>query len=138
MIKSLNYILIIGFLIPGLSFSDLALAESEGITSDGLYLSPNLCLLSQKEEDCQIKIEARWKTPRKGEYCLMSNTQSTPLFCWDNNSSGRHTFSLKIKSSTIISLVDKQTQTLIYRHKVRLQRQVTRFRKKRRNPWQFY
>jgi len=125
-------------MISGLLTSTFAIAQSQELGPDGLYLSPNLCLLSKKEVDCQIKIEARWKAQRTGNICLISSTQIEPLHCWTDTTSARHTFSLKIERSIVISLIDKDSHKVIFKQPVRLQRQVTRYRKKRRNPWQFY
>ena len=104
----------------------------------GLFLSPHLCLLSKSESQCNIKIEARWKTKEMGDFCLVIAEQIKPLACWRETQFSRHTFSLNITKSTTIYLIEEKSKTELFEHPVRIQKQVSQYRKKRRNPWQFY
>ncbi|TQV86899.1 DUF3019 domain-containing protein [Aliikangiella coralliicola] len=114
-----------------------AIAERQ-INELGLFLSPNLCLLSQKESQCEIKLHVRWQTQSPGHYCIKVSDENQVLQCWKNTKNAQTEVELKLKNNLSVSLIEQESEQKIYQQTVRLQRQVVKYRRKRRNPWQFY
>lgn len=104
----------------------------------GLYLSPNLCLLSTDESSCEINIHARWQTKSGGDYCLYKANQSEAVHCWTNSAKGDIYIEFSIDDNLILELKNQTTLEVIYQQTVRLQREVKKYRRSRRNPWRFY
>lgn len=113
-------------------------ATEHNTSEHGLYLSPNLCLLSEKETSCQIDIKLRWGTPTAGHYCIHKSPQQTPLECWPEDQQGQLKVSFNLNENLTLYLVNANTDQVIYQQTVRLQKQVKRTRRARRNPWRFY
>ncbi|TQV75118.1 DUF3019 domain-containing protein [Aliikangiella marina] len=104
----------------------------------GLYLSPNLCLMSSEEKTCEINIHVRWQTKSNANYCLYKAHESTPLECWADNNSGTVYVDFSINDNLTLILKEQSTNAIIYQQIVRLQREIKRYRRSRRNPWRFY
>ena len=120
-------------LIPSISLAGIQ-PENEY----GLLLSPNLCLLSQDEKICQMKLKVSWRTPKRGNYCLLESKNRRRLHCWQQKSSEQIEVELTLTGNTDLFFVDQQLGTIIYQQSISLQRQIVRYRQKRRNPWRFY
>ncbi len=128
-------ILSICFLTP-LIFSASALTAEE--TKYGLFLSPNLCLLSEKQNECEIKIHLKWYTNTPSEYCIHTSPTDKPLRCWSNTNQSEMQLELKLDDNQTLYLVDALSSQVVYQQAIRIQKQTTAYRQKRRNPWRFY
>ncbi len=104
----------------------------------GLYLSPNLCLLSTDETSCDINIHVRWQTKVTSDYCLFKANQEQPVHCWSNADIGDIRVEFSIDDNLSLLLVNQLDDQTVYRQTVRLQREVKKYRRSRRNPWRFY
>ncbi|WP_444994995.1 DUF3019 domain-containing protein [Aliikangiella sp. IMCC44359] len=104
----------------------------------GLFLSPNLCLLSKSEPTCEIKLHIHWQTKQLSNYCLHQSNSEPAIKCWDNSNSAEYDISLNLENNLTLYLIDEITDKTIYQQTVRLQRQTTPYRQRRRNPWRFY
>ncbi|MET1255750.1 DUF3019 domain-containing protein [Aliikangiella maris] len=122
----------------GFSINSLVQASEKPVNEYGLFLSPNLCLLSQSEADCEIKLHVRWQTSLAADYCLMQSLAEPALKCWENSSKAEDYFELKLTKNATLYLVENPGQTIKYQQIIRLQRQSPPYRTRRKNPWRFY
>lgn len=143
MIKRFNHFLTIIILITAVSNGKMVAHASATETSVpqqvvGLYLSPNLCLLEKNQQQCELLLDIRWRTLTVGDYCLHTNQGSQQLNCWSQLDHGQFKHHFQFSKNLEIYLVHQESGETIFRQTVRLQKYVTKYRRKRRNPWQFY
>ena len=143
MIKKFNHFFMIVILITAVCRGELtALASAAETPSSqqaiGLYLSPNLCLLEKNQQQCELLLDIRWRTLLVGDYCLQTNQDSAKINCWDGLDHGQFKHHFSFSENLEIFLVSRDSGETLYKQTVRLQKYVTKFRRKRRNPWQFY
>ncbi|WP_196141062.1 DUF3019 domain-containing protein [Aliikangiella sp. G2MR2-5] len=101
-------------------------------------MSPKFCLISAQESYCEVELKIEWRTSAAGDYCLHSNYKEASLHCWHNTNYGNGLIKIKTSASLEFFLIEENSNKRIYSHKVILQKQTNEYRKKRRNPWQFY
>ncbi|OUS25420.1 hypothetical protein A9Q98_12470 [Thalassotalea sp. 42_200_T64] len=53
-----------------------------------IKLSPKQCIALHQGKKCYVDIELQWRTPDKGDYCLFSSQQRSPLTCWQQDDKG--------------------------------------------------
>jgi len=104
----------------------------------GLFLSPNLCLLSKKETRCDINIQVRWQTPQRSDYCLYKNISLPAIHCWQDSAQANIKVEFTLEENLTLLLVDTRNGKTVYQQLVRLQKQAKKYRRSRRNPWRFY
>ena len=143
MIKKFNHFLTIIVLITAVSngisaANAFAVENSDSKQVVGLYLSPNLCLLEKNQERCELLLDIRWRTLNVGDYCLQTNQDSKSINCWSQLDRGKFKHHFRFSNNLEIYLVNQESGETVYQQTVRLQKYVTKYRKKRRNPWQFY
>ncbi|MCW8880159.1 MAG: DUF3019 domain-containing protein [Kangiellaceae bacterium] len=143
MIKQFNHFLTItiiiaavlnGVMVQGVFASEPAATKP----AVGLYLSPNLCLLEKNQDQCELLLDIRWRTITTGDFCLTTNQSPETLKCWRQLDQGKLKHHFRFSENLEIYLVSQKNNTTVYKQTVRLQKYVTKYRKKRRNPWQFY
>jgi hypothetical protein len=53
-----------------------------------MKISPKQCIALHQGKRCYVDIELQWLTPEKGDYCLYSSQQRSPLMCWQQDNKG--------------------------------------------------
>ena len=120
------------------SFTSMSFAQQNVKNEYGLFLSPNLCLLSKAEETCHITIHIRWQTLQSAEYCLHKSPTQPALKCWQSSDRGDHRVEFTLEENLTLYLLNQQDDAIVYRQTVRLQKEAQAYRRSRRNPWRFY
>jgi hypothetical protein len=54
-----------------------------------LSVKPELCITTQREQDCETSFLVQWESEHIGHYCLNDEFSAKPLRCWEQMSSGR-------------------------------------------------
>lgn len=54
-----------------------------------LRVKPELCITDKRGEACETSFLVRWESGAIGFYCLADDLSTTPLRCWERESSGR-------------------------------------------------
>lgn len=102
-----------------LLFSGLVLAETTQNTmgdSDksinenseaSLHVKPNRCIALHQGQVCYQKLHFTWTTPSTGDYCLVKQSTSETLICWQGQSTTRYTYRFKSSHSDIFILRDQ-------------------------------
>ncbi|MGX5173078.1 DUF3019 domain-containing protein [Aliikangiella sp. IMCC44653] len=104
----------------------------------GLYITPNLCLVSHSKKQCELDAEIVWRTQEKGNYCLVETLTGNQLHCWTNQNYAKIRLGLNFNANYQLALSRLKSGQKIYTQTIKLQRQIPHTRKKRRNPWRFY
>ncbi len=125
-------------IIHCLFISAFATAENQVMVNYGLFLSPKSCLLSDKEETCDLNLNIHWETPEIDSYCLYYKGVNTAIKCWVEMDKGAIQLPISRSEPLNFELRRKNNQKIIYTTKFKLLRKTARVRHKRRNPWSFY
>lgn len=121
----------------GLMGNNGAQAKSNKITS--LRVTPQMCITSNDDQACEIKVELRWELSHDELICILSDNPAYPKWC--NDSLNQHTISIKV--STLIDIqfvmVSKESNQTLAGAKLKItsasQPQV---RRRYRNPWSLF
>ena len=134
-IKKSSIIMIITLLV--LTASRIS-AENQTRSVYGLFLSPENCILLETKKECEIKLEVGWQTLVADDYCLYISLDKTPIICWQNESNNTTKIGILLQADLKLELRKQSNHRLIYSSDLKLYKQVSHLRKKRRNPWSFY
>ena len=100
----LNFILpIVSRLISYLAvFSTVVLIAHNPAYADDtakLTLQPKKCAVLRKGKKCYKNIKISFSAVKKGDYCLRTNYDRSPLKCWKNSVDGKLSYDFKSESS---------------------------------------
>lgn len=84
----------------------LAMILSVNINADTmLSVKPNKCVAMNKGQLCYQKLRFTFTAPA-GDYCLVSESQKTPLRCWQSVQSGQAVVPFQSDSTQQYQLID--------------------------------
>jgi Protein of unknown function (DUF3019) len=101
-------------------------------------LRPHLCLLSDREAQCDDELTAEWTSAAELSLCLYQEQEQSPLQCWTNTTSGNTKFAILLSQSTAFELRDPLTQKQHGREIFQVSYAQKKFPHARRNPWSFF
>lgn len=119
-------------IIPGFSYA------RESLPNLQFSLKPRLCVLADDQTQCQDQLEVEWASDRERSLCLYQNDQTTALHCWSNQRTGEYRFKITTHTSTDFQLREEGASTVLGREIFEVVHQQKRYRKSRRNPWNFF
>jgi len=114
------------------------IAQEEELPAIHFSLKPRLCVLADGEEVCRDELEVRWSSEQKRSLCLYQDGQPMPLECWTDANTGVYRFTLAASASTDFQLREEGASTVLGREIFEVVHQQKRYRKTRRNPWNFF
>ncbi len=104
----------------------------------GLFLSPKNCVIKNQNSACSQRIDLQWTLESSKNVCLFIATQELNLACWQNVLFHQMNVSINADKDIIFELRNQSSGKVIYREPFKVYRKITKFRRKRRNPWSFY
>lgn len=119
-------------MIPGVSYA------KETLPAIHFSLKPRLCVLTDGEEHCRDQLEIQWSSEHNRSLCLYQNEQPMPLHCWSNQRRGEYRFLITTNASTDFQLREDDSEQALGREIFEVVHQQKRYRKARRNPWNFF
>jgi len=116
---------------PGLA----APAPGSGID---LELSPRVCSLSARDQQCDTVVRARWSAPREESLCLVIADRPEVRQCWEHYEAGAYTVELVFAQDLTFELRDPALQQVLASEVLRVIREAILYRHKRRQPWNIF
>lgn len=85
-------------------FGKVAISESGELTT-----TPDKCVSLRKGQVCYQRIRLDWRAPVLGSYCIVADTHSAPLKCWEKANSGHVQYSFESARNVHFSLYSART-----------------------------
>lgn len=101
-------------------------------------LKPRLCVLTDGEEVCRDELEVVWSSEQARSLCLYQDGQPMPLRCWSNSTSGVYQFAITASASTDFQLREDDNEQALGREVFEVVYDQKKYRRQRRNPWNFF
>jgi len=114
------------------------LSAKENAPSIEFSIKPRLCVLSEGESLCEDLLEISWTSKEPRSLCLFQSDKSLPLRCWEQETSGKHSFSLAIANNVQFDLREIDENLLLVSREFEVVQNTENFRRRRRNPWSFF
>jgi hypothetical protein len=127
-----------------LLFSGLTIlpaADSAAATTDPdikLEISPRICLLTEKNKQCEIPVRAQWRSEHEESLCLVIVARPDVKHCWERFSAGNYTIELTFTDDTTFELRDVSLQHVFASEVLRVIREAIHYRHRRRQPWNIF
>lgn len=106
--------------------------------TNGLQLTPKLCVLSRKEPRCESQIDIQWILEKPLLLCLFEKEISSPLRCWQEQHKGQFQYQVNTDHSLTFQLRKQQDDTLLASEIYKVIREQAQYRQRRRKPWNFF
>lgn len=104
-----------------------------------LSIQPRLCALAAEESACTDPVAIRWHSPAPLEACLyISPNTDEPLTCWQGNEQGEHRYERPVQQSITFVLRRIDDGRELASQALRVTREDTQYRQRRRRPWHFF
>lgn len=114
-----------------------AATTSQTQAAIGLLLDPKSCVVTQRNQFCQQKVEVLWSLKEPLNVCLFVNTVKDMAACSSGLISHETTVLLNTQKDVAFELRENNTGLILYSHLFKVYKTVVT-RRKRRNPWSFY
>ncbi|MGL4447680.1 MAG: DUF3019 domain-containing protein [Shewanella sp.] len=104
-----------------------------------LKLTPEICITSEDNEACELRVELQWQQPHNELICIISDNSAYPKWC--NDSLAQNSVSLNVSTSTDIHfvLVNKESNQTLAGAKLKITSTSTpQVRRRYRNPWSLF
>ncbi len=101
-------------------------------------IKPRLCVLSEGEDVCENLLEISWSAQEPKSVCLFQSDKTLPLRCWEDEISGKHSFSLSIANNIQFDLREIDKNLLLVSREFEVVQSSDNLRRRRRNPWSFF
>ena len=101
-------------------------------------IKPRLCVLNAGEEVCRDELEVKWLSEQARSLCLYQANKSEPLRCWQKATQGEYQFELTASVSTDFQLRELNSDTSLSDQRFQVVYNDKKYRKARRNPWNFF
>ena len=125
--------------LMGLYAPQLAAAASVPADEDiKLKISPRICVLTDKDRQCEIPVHAQWKSAHEESLCLVIVSRPDIKRCWEHFSQGTYTVELTFTEDLIFQLQDVSLQRVLASEVLQVIREAMRYRHKRRQPWNIF
>ncbi|WP_462158714.1 DUF3019 domain-containing protein [Pseudoalteromonas sp. GB56] len=100
-----------------------------------IKLTPQYCVVEQKENPCDTQITVSWVLPDETPVCLKENQRL--LSCWDASKTGTWRYKAKVQLPTIYSITHAHTGELVVDTQLELQTSRSS-RRRLRSVWSFF
>jgi Protein of unknown function (DUF3019) len=121
-----------GLCVPGFAASAVPGDEVK------LQISPRICVLTDKDRQCEIPVHAQWKSTHEESLCLVIVTHPDVKRCWEHFSAGTYTVELTFTDDLTFQLQDVSMQRVLASEVLQVIREAIRYRHKRRQPWSIF
>lgn len=91
------WLVILGIVLTGDAYSDES--EKSGATGVSLRVKPVLCIIDERQPDCEMTFQVEWEAGQQNDYCLEDDVSLSPLNCWVRESSGEFDEARIVKES---------------------------------------
>jgi Protein of unknown function (DUF3019) len=103
-----------------------------------LEVSPRVCTLAAGDERCETEVRASWRAAHKESLCLLIVGRPDLKHCWDSATEGSYTVKLAVTDDVTFQLKDLELQHVLASDVLHVIRATTRYRHKRREPWNVF
>ncbi len=103
-----------------------------------LELSPRICTLGVKDQQCEARVQATWHSPTEESLCLVIEGRPEVKQCWENYVAGTYTIELVFNDDLLFELKDLELQRVLAAETLRVIREAIHYRHKRRQPWNVF
>jgi len=103
-----------------------------------LELSPRICTLGVKDQQCEARVQATWRAPAEESLCLVIEGRPEVKQCWENYAAGTYTIELVFNDDLLFELKDLELQRVLAAETLRVIREAIHYRHKRRQPWNVF
>jgi Protein of unknown function (DUF3019) len=100
-----------------------------------LELTPRVCTLAAADQQCNLSVTARWHSTQAESLCLIILDRPDVKRCWEQFSAGTYTVELQFADDLTFQLRDAELQRTLASRALRVIREVLRYRRQRREPW---
>jgi len=135
--KSINVNKCVLFVLSIMMFSQL-MAEDGKELEHGLFLSPENCFLLNDSQKCDLNIKVRWHLDKKSNVCLYKNQEIVHIQCWKDQSNASIVLFLSVEKDVLFELRSVSGGKTLFTAPLKIYKEVSKLRRKRRNPWSFY
>lgn len=111
---------------------------NESLPTIEFSIKPRLCVLPQGETLCEDQLEISWASHMPRSLCLFQSDKTLPLRCWEEETSGKHSFALAIANNVQFDLREIDKNSLLVSQEFEVVQNTDNFRRRRRNPWSFF
>jgi len=113
-------------------------ASAPGSSGIQLELSPRVCSLSARDEQCDTVVRARWSAQQDESLCLVIADRPEVKQCWEHYDAGTYTVELMFAHDLTFELRDPALQQILASEVLRVIREAILYRHKRRQPWNIF
>jgi len=115
-------------------------AGADGVRGKGIQLeiSPRLCTLAARDEQCDVLVHASWTAPQEESLCLVLLGRPEIKRCWEDYTSGTYTLQLEFTQDLTFQLRDPSLQNILASEVLRVLREALQYRHRRRQPWNIF
>ena len=110
----------------------------EGAPHIEFSIKPRLCVLTEGESLCEDVLEVSWASDEPRSLCLFRSDKNLPLRCWENETSGAHSFALATANNVQFDLREINRNLSLVSREFEVVQSTNKYRRKRRNPWSFF
>jgi hypothetical protein len=103
-----------------------------------LELSPRICTLGIKDQQCEARVQASWRSPTEESLCLVIEGRPEIKQCWEKYRQGTYTVELVFNDDLLFELKDPDLQRVLASETLRVIREAIHYRHKRRQPWNVF
>jgi len=103
-----------------------------------LELSPRVCTLGGADSSCQTRVRASWRASAEESVCLVLLAHPEVGRCWERLNEGEYTIELTFKDDLTFQLTDLDRRQVVASEVLRVIREATRLRHRRRDPWNLF
>ena len=135
--KSISVNKCVLFVLSIMMFSQV-MAEDGKEIEQGLFLSPENCFLLNNSEICELNIKINWHLNKKSNVCLYKNKENTHIQCWRDQNKGSIEVFLNVDKEVLFELRSSTIGNILFTTPLKIYKEVSKLRRKRRNPWSFY
>lgn len=115
-----------------------AAAADEHADAIRLELTPRICTLGAKDEQCEAQVHAAWAAPRDESLCVVISSRPDVKRCWEHFSHGTYDIHLIFKDDVIFQLKDLDLRRVLASETLKVIREALQYRHRRRQPWSLF
>ena len=101
-------------------------------------ISPRLCTLTARDEQCDVVVHANWSAPQEESLCLVLLGRPEIKRCWEDYASGTYTLQLQFAQDLTFQLRDPSLRNILASEVLRVLREALQYRHRRRQPWNIF
>ncbi len=103
-----------------------------------LWIKPSLCIISKEDELCMDQITINWQANHLQSLCLFQSGTEQPLFCWNDEDNGLFLQEVNTKTNLTFQLRQQGDNSLLASQVFQVLKEYIEYRRRRRNPWNFF